>query len=609
MYQFSGKLKILALAFIILGLIGTVVSFMNAPKTLKEAKAIIAKQEASHHGHGGSHGESKSHGEDAGHKTKVHKEEKHEEAKPHATDSHENEHSNDAHSKEEDLHAKEKLSKHVKEHVIGSHGNETVANHADHDSKALVNETNEEHVKHVNDSVHAKETVTAHANHLVGEHGEETVKEHSAHAYEEAHHAEDTRLTDSLNGHITEKAHTNPVKKGHHESDAHHDVDHHAKHVFHQMQNRPWSALYVSLLFFLGISLLIMAFYAAQRVAHAGWSVVLFRVMEALTANIHYISIAMLLFIVATVMHKNHLFPWMAEGVFNPLSENYDPIVDGKSWWMNVPGWAMRSVFYLLVWNVFRFIIRRKSIKQDNGDMKLHKNIYNICVGFIFLFMITESMMSWDWIMGIDPHWFSTLFGWYVLATFLVSALTVICLVTIYLRTKGHLPLVNDSHIHDLTKFMFGFSVFWTYLWFAQFMLIWYADMPEETTYFLQRFNEYKLPFIGMVVMNFLFPVLLLINSDFKTIPWVIAIAGVFILGGHYVDLFVMIMPGTVGGQWGFGLGEISGFLLFLGIFIYGTFNAFAKANPVPKGNPFLHESETHHYYIIEHRGEDNAHH
>jgi len=114
--------------------------------------------------------------------------------------------------------------------------------------------------------------------------------------------------------------------------------------------------------------------------------------------------------------------------------------------------------------------------------------------------MITESMAVWDWIMGLDPHWFSTLFGWYVLATLLVSAITVIAFVTIYLRSKGYLPKVNDSHIHDLAKFMFGFSVFWTYLWFAQFMLIWYADIPEETTYFVLRFTEYKTLFLSMLV-------------------------------------------------------------------------------------------------------------
>ena len=448
-----------------------------------------------------------------------------------------------------------------------------------------------------------------HGDHGIHEasHADDSHKQHDDKSHGvNAHYDEDERLTDSLNGLITEKAHVSPTHGKDKHADEHHDEAHHLEHVLHQMQNRPWSAFYVSMLFFLGVSLLVMAFYASQRVAHAGWSVVLFRVMEAITNNIHYVSVFMLGFVILTALHMNHLFPWMADGVFDPLSDNFDPIVNGKKWFMNLPGWVIRSVIYLLGWNVLRFIIRKKSIKQDNGDLKLHKNIYNISVGFIAFFMISESMMSWDWIMGIDPHWFSTLFGWYVLATFLVCALTLIAFVTIYLRSKGALPMVNDSHIHDLAKFMFGFSVFWTYLWFAQFMLIWYADMPEETTYYLQRFNDYKLPFLGMVVMNFVFPVLVLLNSDFKSRPWFIFIAGAVILAGHYIDLYVMIMPGTVGGQWGFGIGEISAFLLFAGLFIYATFSAFAKANPIPKGNPFLHESETHHYYVIEHTGEDS---
>jgi hypothetical protein len=217
-------------------------------------------------------------------------------------------------------------------------------------------------------------------------------------------------------------------------------------------------------------------------------------------------------------------------------------------------------------------------------------------VAFLAFFLFTESMMSWDWIMSLDPHWFSTLFGWYVLATFLVSAVTVIAIVTVYLKSKGYLEFVNDSHIHDLAKFMFGFSIFWTYLWFSQFMLIWYADMPEETTYFVQRFEEYKLPFLGMIPMNFIFPILLLINSDYKRIPQFIIGAGVVVLLGHYLDVFVMIMPATVGGEWFIGVPEIGALLFFIGLFIYTTFTSLSKAPLLAKGNPFLHESETFHY-------------
>ncbi|PQJ80338.1 quinol:cytochrome C oxidoreductase [Polaribacter porphyrae] len=433
----------------------------------------------------------------------------------------------------------------------------------------------------------------------------EEAKEMMAH---QASHGDshDTANHDNKDNH--EQKHANKEVHGH---DAN-STDKHAEHVYHQLKNRPWSAFYVALFFFLGISLLVLAFYAAQRVAQSGWSVVLFRVMEAITANLVPTSIIMVLVILsASVFHWNHMFSWMAEGTFDPTSDNYDAIVDGKSWWINIPGWTIRGIVYLLLWNAYRWFIRKNSIAEDtaNDGYKTYKKNYNASVIFLVVFMLTETMMSWDWIMGLDPHWFSTLFGWYVLASLLVSALTVIAFVTIYLRSKGALPGVNDSHIHDLAKFMFGFSVFWTYLWFAQFMLIWYANIPEETTYFAARFNEYKLPFLSMLVMNFVFPILLLINSDFKSIPWFVIIGGLVILGGHYIDIYVMVMPGTVGGQGAFGLPELGGLLFFLGIFIYTVFSAFEKASPVPKGNPFLEESEHFHYYNIEHRGEGSEDH
>ena len=482
MYQFSGKLKTFSFALILLGVLGIAYSFFTAPKTVAEAKEIIAHQQS----HGDSHGTS------------------------HADVTEEAHHNDD----------------------------ENVAKTHSHEAEAVHSEAHEE-TKQVNHS-----TVESHVEH----------------------------------------------------HDAKHDL-----HVLHQLQNKPWAAVYVALFFFLGITLLVLAFYAIQRVAQAGWSVVLFRVMEAITANLVPTSLLMLVIIIASAMHMNHLFPWMAEGTVDPTSDNYDAIIAGKSGWMNVPDWAIRSVFYLLVWNAYRWFIRRNSIKEDtaNDGGKTYKLNYNVSVGFLFLFMITESMMSWDWIMGLDPHWFSTLFAWYVLASLLVSAVTVIAFVTIYLRSKGALPAVNDSHIHDLAKFMFGFSVFWTYLWFSQFMLIWYADIPEETTYFVARFNEYKLPFLAMVGMNFVFPILLLLNSDFKSIPWFVVIGGIVILFGHYVDVFVMIMPATVGAQWSFGIAELGSLLFFLGIFIYATFTSFSKANPIPRGNPFLGESEHFHYYKL----------
>jgi len=215
---------------------------------------------------------------------------------------------------------------------------------------------------------------------------------------------------------------------------------------------------------------------------------------------------------------------------------------------------------------------------------------------FLVFFIVTESIMSWDWIMSVDPHWFSTLFGWYVFASFFVSGITVISMVTLYLKSKGYLEHVNTSHIHDLSKFMFGISVFWTYLWFSQFMLIWYSNIPEEVTYFITRIEHYNITFFGAVVMNFIFPFLVLINTDFKRITWIIVMAGTVILAGHYIDFFNMIMPATVGDQWFIGITEIAAILFFLGLFIFVVFTALTKAPLLPKRNPLIEESKHFHY-------------
>ena len=394
-----------------------------------------------------------------------------------------------------------------------------------------------------------------------------------------------------------EVAHDDHVSASH---DAHASESHgssHAEHAFHQLQNRPWAAFYVALFFFVGITLLVLAFNAIQRAAQAGWSIVLFRVMEGITGNLLPVTIILLVFLLLGSAHVHHLFVWMKEGTVTPGHENYDAIIHGKSWWLNVPGWTIRSIVYIVGWNLYRHLSRKASLAQDNAtDLVAYKKNFKMSIAFLGFFLFSESMMSWDWIMSLDPHWFSTLFGWYILATFMVSAVTVIAIVTIYLKSKGHLAYVNNSHIHDLAKFMFGFSIFWTYLWFSQFMLIWYADMPEETTYFVQRFEEYKLPFLMMIPMNFIFPILLLLNSDYKRIPHFVIGAGVVVLLGHYMDVFIMIMPATVGGEWFFGIPEIGALLFFIGLFIYSVFTSISKAPLLAKGNPFLKESETFHY-------------
>lgn len=366
----------------------------------------------------------------------------------------------------------------------------------------------------------------------------------------------------------------------------------HDEHVFHQLQNKPWAALYVAAFFFFMIALGVLAFYAIQRAAQAGWSPLLFRVMEGITSYLVPGGIIVFVILLLSVLHVNHLFVWMDADVVA-----HDALLQGKSGYLNPTFFLIRAAIFLAGWIAYREYSRKLSLAQDesNDDSNFKLN-FRISAAFLVFYLISESIMSWDWIMSVDPHWFSTLFGWYIFASMFVSGITVIAMVTIYLKSKGHLEEVNNSHIHDLAKFMFGISIFWTYLWFSQFMLIWYANIPEEVTYYVTRIQDYNLPFFGMVAMNFLFPVLLLMNSDYKRMNWFVVMAGIVILAGHYMDIFNAIMPATVGDQWFIGIPEIGAVLFFAGLFLFWIFRALASAPLQPKRNPFIEESRHFHY-------------
>ncbi|MEZ4854023.1 quinol:cytochrome C oxidoreductase [Flavobacterium sp.] len=400
----------------------------------------------------------------------------------------------------------------------------------------------------------------------------------------------ETILKANDHGHHGAEAHT--ADANHH--DAHSDAEHkaHLEHVLHQLQNKPWAAFYVACIFFMLISVGVLAFYAIQFASQAGWSPLLFRVMEGITAYLLPGSIIFFVVLVLSGMHFNHLFVWMDADVVK-----HDHLIQRKEGWLNVAGFLIRAVIFLGGWNFYRYISRKLSLAQDDAsDNSNFKKAFKWSAAFLVFFIVSESMMSWDWIMSVDPHWYSTLFGWYVFASFFVSGITVIALITLYLKSKGYLPEVNKSHIQDLGKFMFAFSIFWTYLWFSQFMLIWYSNIPEEVTYFVTRIENYNLPFFGMLVMNFVFPLLILMNADFKKLTWIIVMAGVVILLGHYIDFYNMIMPATVGNQWSIGIPEISALVFFLGLFIFIVFSALTKAPLIAKRNPLIKESEYFHY-------------
>jgi hypothetical protein len=436
-----------------------------------------------------------------------------------------------------------------------------------------------------------------------------------AHA-EEAHateaHAAEANTTEAhadeahaVEGHATEphaaEAHaTEPhAVEGHadeaHAVEGHADEAHASDHGHDLSANRPWAAFLVNSIFFLGIGIGTLFFLAIQYAAQVGWSVGLIRVFEAVSMFVG-IPILGILFLIATGgMHMHHLWHWMAEGIMDPASPNYDSLIAGKEAYLNVPFFALRTIAYLVIWAGAAYLLRRNSLRED--ALPQGQNMFftqrKLAATFIVLYAVTSSTSAWDWVMSVDPHWFSTLFGWYTFAGMFVTAMTVLNLLVMYLRLNNHLPWINENHQHDLSKFMFAFSVFWTYLWFSQYMLIWYSNIPEEVTYYLPRFKgEYKPLFVAMVAMNFLLPILVLMSRDAKRIFGFIGLASVFVLAGHWMDHYIMIMPGAVGYSFGFGFAELGGILFYSGLFLWVTLSQLAKVPLRLKNHPMLTESE-----------------
>tara|TARA_B100001063_G_C16778438_1_gene568107 strand:+ start:2391 stop:3581 length:1191 start_codon:yes stop_codon:yes gene_type:complete len=356
--------------------------------------------------------------------------------------------------------------------------------------------------------------------------------------------------------------------------------------------NRFWANIFINGFFFFAISLGALFFLALQYATEASYMVVVKRVIEG-TSQFIYIGAAILIvFFLAGTFHWHHIYHWMDPEVYNPDSDHYDAIIAGKAAYLNQPFFWIRTLAYLGVWCYFAYLFRKRSLMEDElGGTKTHfKNITSAAI-FLVFFAFTSSTASWDWIMSIDTHWFSTLFGWYVFSGIWVSAMIFLVLVTIYLKGKGFLPAVNKSHIHDLGKWMFAISFLWSYLWFSQFELIWYSNIPEEVTYYITRIEHFKWLFFGIFFMNFVFPMVILMARDAKRTIGYLIVVGLIIFVGHWFDVYLMVVPGTLG-ELHFGFMEIGMFLGFLGLFLYVVFNAFTKAPMMVKNHPYLEESK-----------------
>ncbi|MCH8904149.1 MAG: quinol:cytochrome C oxidoreductase [Bacteroidetes bacterium] len=356
--------------------------------------------------------------------------------------------------------------------------------------------------------------------------------------------------------------------------------------------HRIWANFLLNNVYFMLISLGAIFFMASHRLSNAGWHIGIHRILESMGSIIWWPGI---LLIITFIIAREDIFHWTDQALYIEGTEDYDKIIAHKAPYLNNIFFLMRMAAYVLVWGLAAYMLRKWSLRADSDpSIKPFRRMNTISGIFIVFFAVSTSTFAWDWIMSTDAHWFSTLFGWYVFASFWVTAIATVTLILLYLKKLGYLKSVNINHLHDLGKYMFAFTIMWTYLWFSQYMLIWYANMPEETYYYVQRIEHYKFLFFANLIINFCIPFFGLMSRDAKRNPKFLVVIALVIVCGHWIDFFVMIMPGIMGSDWHVGLLEIGMALTFAGAFILIVFRTLSKAPLMMRNHPYLNESMTY---------------
>jgi hypothetical protein len=366
---------------------------------------------------------------------------------------------------------------------------------------------------------------------------------------------------------------------------------------------RVWTTLWMNNIYFIGIGLIGLFFVAIQYAAQAGWSAGLIRVPLAMAQWLAYAGI---LTLILWFLVRHDVFHWTHSSLYAEGGSGFDEKINKKGpffYWPLESGsfplfYILRMLIFFGMWYWFFLRIKRNMLAEDTDPSTTYwsKN-KRLSALFLVFFAISSSVAAWDWVMSIDTHWFSTMFGWYVFASWWVTGLAFITLVVAHLKGAGYLKIVNANHLHDLGKFIFAFSIFWTYIWFSQFLLIYYANIPEETVYFIERktTSPYGWIFYATLIMNFVLPFLLFMTRDAKRQLSTIKLVCPVVLIGHWFDFYNMVTPGVMQENGGLGFLEIGAALIFLAGFFMVMLSSLSKMPLIGKNHPMLEESLHHH--------------
>ncbi|QES90462.1 quinol:cytochrome C oxidoreductase [Rhizosphaericola mali] len=360
-----------------------------------------------------------------------------------------------------------------------------------------------------------------------------------------------------------------------------------------------WGTLMYNSIFFLLVCNAAMFFICATTLAMGGWQQSFKRVAEAISAVVPIFAVLTGLLLIGFVLTGNyHIYEWL-----NKDFVNSHEAVKGKSGFLSPGFFIVWTLLTLGLWVILGKNMRKISSEADEkpfgfeeGRKYIFRNTVAAALFIVWFALTVGSVTPWFWMMSIDAGWYSTMYSWYTFASSFVSGVALIILFVIYLKNKGYLEYTNQEHLHDLGKFMFAFSIFWTYLWFAQYMLLWYANIPEETIYFKKRIQtEYKGVFFLMLVINFVCPILILMKRSAKRNYTVLTFMAVLIIFGHWLDFYQMIMASLCNSEITLGWLDFGVAALYVGMIIFFVGKNLEKKPLIPRYHPFLKESIIHH--------------
>jgi hypothetical protein len=344
---------------------------------------------------------------------------------------------------------------------------------------------------------------------------------------------------------------------------------------------RFWANWLIWTLFLLTIGLGCLFIVGLEHVVGAKWSVPIRRIPERLSGLVPLMNPALLLALISLPS----LFPWTHARAME------DPVVAGKSGWLNVPFFVVRLLICIALWLVSYRVLVSGSFRQDwQRDLGFNVRARRLSPLFMVIFGITITVVAFDWISGLEPTWYSDIFGVYLFAGTFLASLAATSLLLIHQLARRKLPGVRSDHVYNLGGFMFAFTVFWGYIGFAQFLLMWYANLPEEVFWYKERLHGLWIPIISVIALfHFFIPFIALIprdaKSNLKRLGWV----SVLMLTAHWLDLYWMIMP-SVGKSPKFGWMELSFALFFVCVALLWIRRALSHGADMPIGDPFLRE-------------------